>query len=167
MYPDTRWKTHQNLLRQNIHPNQHLQNSVNKYGLQNFDFKIIKYSKILYLNRFEKLYIRTKKTYNSKYGYNKTMGGDGGRIHEDSMNKRLSNNNKIGVKYVSKFIDSSYKQGFRYRYSHPDGHHLYSYDLRKLKHKVLQQQYEWFIVNEKTYRQALKENYILREKYGR
>ena len=165
--PTVRWETHQKYLLENRHANQHLQNSVNKYGLNNFIFYIIKYTKSKYLNRLEKLYIRIYKTYDSQYGYNKTMGGDGGAPTKDIILKKTFRNNKIGVKYISKFIDKGYKQGFRYRYSHPSGKHIYSYDLNKLKEKALERQYDWIIINPETYMIALKENDLLRKKYGR
>ena len=95
---------------------------MNKYGIENFTFTLVKACKPQYLNRFEKLYIRIYQTTNDNYGYNKTIGGDNVNIRQ----------NKVGVRFVSRFIDKRYKQGFRYRYANPNGQHLYSYDLIKL-----------------------------------
>ena len=67
-------------------PNDHLKNAFNKYGKENFEFKIIKYCKEKYLDRFEKLYIRTNDTMNPNKGYNKEAGGN--------LNKHLSEETK-------------------------------------------------------------------------
>lgn len=60
-------------------PNPHLGNSIRKYGLENFtiieEFKVASNKKEL--NKMEIDYIKTFKSYNPLYGYNKTMGGEG------------------------------------------------------------------------------------------
>lgn len=114
------------------------------------------------------MYIRI---YNSFYhGYNLTKGGEG--LDEESLCRRaLANSlatNRIGVMNVSKFTDTKYKQGFRYRYQNSiTGQHIYSYDLLKLKQKVEDNNYKWLVINEGLYKQSLLENKQLRVLYGR
>ena len=71
-----RFNTHKHKLRNNIHPNAHLQSSFNKYGEDNFEFGLLKATKEKYLNRLERLYIKKHNTANPKYGYNKALGGN-------------------------------------------------------------------------------------------
>ena len=73
-----RWKHHKFLLNSNLHYNSHLQSSWNKYGEKNFKFTIIDICNELDLDDKEKYYIMFFNTYNDKFGYNLTFGGDGG-----------------------------------------------------------------------------------------
>ncbi len=81
--------------------NKHLFNSINKYGINNFKFEIllaintINELNEINLNEIEIEYIRKYKSYISKFGYNKTLGGDGQRCNEETRNKiRLQALNK-------------------------------------------------------------------------
>jgi len=65
-------------LKTNTHENSHFQNSWNKYGEENFEVFILKECSEKELNETEIYYIKKFNTRNSKYGYNKTTGGDGG-----------------------------------------------------------------------------------------
>jgi len=66
-----RFKQHQKELRGKYHKNDHLQKSINKYGLTNFDFDIISICDIKRLIKEEDKYINKLNTMNSKNGYNK------------------------------------------------------------------------------------------------
>ena len=72
--------THYNTLKLNLHPNKHLQSSFNKHGEQAFEYSwvpiTVKTKQTL--NTVEKLAIYLAQSSNSKFGYNKTEGGDGG-----------------------------------------------------------------------------------------
>lgn len=94
-----RWKNHLTGLYGGYHTNKHLQNSFDKYGENNFDFNIIKVCKPLYLDRFEKLYIRIFDTLNQEKGYNKIAGGN--------ENKKYSSESKENI---SKGLKKYYKE---------------------------------------------------------
>ena len=72
-----RWKQHIFNLNGNIHINDHLQSSWNKYGKDNFTFYIIEKCLQDELCDREKYYISKFNTTNNKHGYNMTSGGDG------------------------------------------------------------------------------------------
>jgi group I intron endonuclease len=71
-----RFKRHLRELKNNIHTNDHLQRSWNKYGKNNFKFEIIEQVEENQLNSREVYWIEYYKSHNSEYGYNKTLGGD-------------------------------------------------------------------------------------------
>jgi hypothetical protein len=52
-----RWDTHKRQLANNTHPNEHLQNYVNKYGLDNLIFRVIEEVPAAELDAAEKNYI--------------------------------------------------------------------------------------------------------------
>lgn len=85
-----RWNIHKSLLNRDIHPNEHLQSSWNKYGADNFDFKLIKCCKSRYLDRFEKLQIKIHDSVDSSKGYNLDSGGSVGYIITDEVRKKMS-----------------------------------------------------------------------------
>ena len=75
-------------LLKNTH-NQHLKNSIKKYGIENFEVDEefdIAYSKEE-LDKLEKMYIDIYETMKNKYGYNKREGGSRGRFSEESRKK--------------------------------------------------------------------------------
>lgn len=61
---------HWNDLNKNNHPNEHLQNSWNKYGKESFKFKIIEECNIENIEKREEFYCIKYKTFDNKYGYN-------------------------------------------------------------------------------------------------
>jgi group I intron endonuclease len=71
-------------------PNDHIKNAFNKYGKENFDFKIIKVCKEKYLDRFEKLYIRINDTQNPDKGYNKESGGNPNKTLSEETRQKMS-----------------------------------------------------------------------------
>ena len=83
-----RWNKHKNDLIKNKHINTHLQNAWNKYGENNFEFKIIKEcNNDDNLNELETFYIKKYKSNNIKYGYNLTSGGEGYKLNDYVKNK--------------------------------------------------------------------------------
>lgn len=86
--------------------NVHLKNSIEKYGINNFE--IIKELDIAYskqeLNEKEKFYISLYKSTNKDFGYNKMSGGDNSKMSEETKNKmsknKTSENNPMAKKVV-------------------------------------------------------------------
>ena len=64
------------MLKFNLLHNSHLQSSIIKYGRENFTFEILEFSNKENLNNQEKYWIDFYKSYNPKFGYNKTFGGE-------------------------------------------------------------------------------------------
>jgi len=67
--------------------NKHLQNSWNKYGEQNFNFKTIKNCEENQLDDQEIYWIEYYKSDNPNFGYNKKSGGSNGRPTKETKNK--------------------------------------------------------------------------------
>ena len=88
----TRWYNHKHSLRNGVHYNLHLQKSWNKYGEDNFEFCIIEKCSEKNLDQLEVLYISQYQSYNSTFGYNLTLGGEGG-IPNYETRKKLSQAN--------------------------------------------------------------------------
>lgn len=82
----SRWSTHKRELNNNIHDNDYLQNSWNKYGKENFTFKIIEICEKEKLKEREILYISTLKT-KRPGGYNLNDGGNGSNPTPETIEK--------------------------------------------------------------------------------
>ena len=89
IYSITNKKTGQKYIGQSIHieqrfeqhkhnkkPVTYIDRAINKYGADNFEFKILEKCKPNELNKLEKRYIKKYNTYKSKNHYNLTSGGD-------------------------------------------------------------------------------------------
>lgn len=74
------------------HTNRHLQNSIKKYGVDNFEFIVLEECTRETLNEREMYWIAYYKSNEHEYGYNKTKGGDGtpGFIPDDEIRDKLS-----------------------------------------------------------------------------
>ena len=83
------------MLKFNLLHNSHLQSSILKYGRENFTFEILEFSNEENLNNREKYWIDFYKSYNPKFGYNKTFGGDG-LIATEEIKLKISNS-LIGI----------------------------------------------------------------------
>lgn len=94
-----RWYEHMLSLENNTHNNVYLQRSWNKYGSEVFDFTILESCSQIDLNHREEHYIQVLDSYNTDYGYNLTLGGDGsvGFKHSDET-KELISQLQIGKK---------------------------------------------------------------------
>lgn len=88
----TRWYNHKHDLRNGSHYNSHLQQSWNKYGEENFDFCIVEKCDEQFLDQLEISYIAFYKSYNGQFGYNLTLGGEGG-IPNNETREKLSKAN--------------------------------------------------------------------------
>lgn len=95
---NNRFRCHIYELNNNKHNNEHLQSAWNKYGEKNFKFEILKECHIDDLNDNEEYFIRYYSSNNRKYGYNKTIGGDGGdtftnNICKEEIREKISSAN--------------------------------------------------------------------------
>ena len=72
---DSRWIKHKNALNHNYHINKHLQGAWNKYGKDNFEFKVLEECDRKELNYKEIYWIKTLES--KEHGYNMDNGGDG------------------------------------------------------------------------------------------
>ena len=96
-----RWSDHKKGLRNNKHHNAHLQNSWNKYGQDNFKFKIIeKVDNVDNLLKREQHWIDTLQVANRKKGYNicPTAGNSLGKKHSEETKKKLQGENNSNSK---------------------------------------------------------------------
>lgn len=77
--------------------NEHLKNSYDKYGLDNFE--VIKQFDVAHskeeLDYLEDMYICLYDTINPKYGYNKKRGGSHGKHTEEALQKQRENQPKL------------------------------------------------------------------------
>ena len=87
-----RWYTHKYTLRVNKHDNSYLQYAWNKYGEENFEFKILEIVSIEDLIVREQFHMDIFKVYERKYGYNlsKTAGNTLGFKFSDESKLKMS-----------------------------------------------------------------------------
>lgn len=98
------YQDHRASLRNNIHINKHLQSSWNKYGESNFTFEIIEQVAFKWaLNNLERFWIKTYKSHDRNFGFNKTIGGDGCRVNEETREK-------IRQAHLGKVLSIDHKQ---------------------------------------------------------
>lgn len=96
-----RQTNHLSSLRNNTHSNKHLQNSWNKYGESNFEFRILKECSVEELDNWEKWFISAYQTYNRKYGFNYEKGGNLKKIVSQETKQKLRQIN-LGKKHSEK-----------------------------------------------------------------
>lgn len=83
----SRLKNHKDNLNKNRHINFHLQNSWNKYGESNFEFKPILECEQKELNMYEQYFIFNFESYNDLFGYNQNYGGNSGMMPLETKSK--------------------------------------------------------------------------------
>lgn len=131
IYSITNKKTGQKYIGQSIHierrfeqhkynkkPVTHIDRAINKYGADNFEFKILEECKPTELNKLEKRYIKKYNTYKSKNHYNLTSGGDSN--YKTSLEAR----NKMSAKAFERHNGKGAKRDINYllnRYYAKDG----------------------------------------------
>lgn len=89
-----RWRHHKNELNSNIHFNDYLQKSWNKYGEDNFRFYVLEFCDVDQLDELEVYYIALYNTLNRDKGYNLTSGGTDNRTYSDETRVKISNSLK-------------------------------------------------------------------------
>ena len=82
-----RKKQHENAFNRKDGVNTHLQHSIDKYGIVNFEFLIIEEVSLDTIDEREQYWIQNFQSFNPLVGYNKTMGGDGGNLTEETKIK--------------------------------------------------------------------------------
>lgn len=89
---ERRLNQHKRNLINNNHSNEHLQNSVQKYGIENFIFEVVGEVDEENLDYVERWLIQSNNTNNRKYGYNKDDGGhENHRPNEETRQKMREN----------------------------------------------------------------------------
>lgn len=81
---------HKTLLRNNKHENKYLQNSYNKYGYKNFEFKVIENCKEECLDEKEIYWIQYYDSMNRSKGYNRESGGNKNKHFDDERIKSIT-----------------------------------------------------------------------------
>jgi group I intron endonuclease len=100
------------MLRKNIHDNNHLQNSYNKFGEKKFTFTILELCNIEDLIMLENKYINTYKTDNSEFGYNLAKVNEFRRnTFNDDVKLSLSKYNLNKNGNIKKFILTEISNG--------------------------------------------------------
>jgi group I intron endonuclease len=91
-----RLSEHKWYLKNNNHENPHLQNAVNKYGLDNFDFSILEDVEQSKLLEREQYYLDLYKSYEEETGYNirRKAKSNLGLKHSKETIRKISENNK-------------------------------------------------------------------------
>lgn len=75
--------------------NKHFYRTILKYGWDSFEHIILHdYLTEWEAEELEKLFIAHYKTYDKKYGFNKTMGGESGKIMTNEVRKKMSESRK-------------------------------------------------------------------------
>lgn len=95
-----RIKSHREMLKYDVHPNKHLQRAFNIVGEMQFKYTILECCAEADLNHKEISWIQSLKTHNSEFGYNKTLGGDGGKTDDNTNNSRLGILAKTVIKHL-------------------------------------------------------------------
>lgn len=101
------------MLSNNIHDNEHLQNSYNKYGYENFIFETVESCDESELILKENFYILNKKSNDSNFGYNLALVNDFRRNkYNESVKIKLSKHNLLKNGNFLSFKLISLKDGF-------------------------------------------------------
>lgn len=87
---EARWCKHKSELNNNIHFNDYLQKSWNKYGEDNFKFYVLEFCDINKLDKLEVYYIDLYQTLNRQNGYNLTSGGAFNKKYSDETRLKIS-----------------------------------------------------------------------------
>lgn len=97
---DYRFVLHKRELKNGKHCNQHLLAAWRKYGEDNFIFSILEECEVNDLNQKEIFWIKSLQSYKKEFGYNKILGGTGGRLNAESLEKMRQSS--IGKKLSEK-----------------------------------------------------------------
>ena len=89
-----RWSQHKNELNGNVHFNDYLQKSWNKYGEDNFRFYVLEYCEVDKLDELEVYYINMYETLSRDSGYNLTSGGSDNKTYSNETRIKISNSLK-------------------------------------------------------------------------
>lgn len=84
---EQRFSFHKKRLLSGKHKNKHFQSSFDKNGIENFEFSIIELCEETLLCEREKFWIAYYKSHNRQFGYNKTYGGEFGRLSDEIVQR--------------------------------------------------------------------------------
>lgn len=109
---------HKNKLKHNKHYNNYLQNAWNKYGSNNFRFKVIKKVSINKLDKIEKKYIKKYKNINKSY--NIELGGNNKKVMAKETIKKIADSQKKKVILLNtmEIFESIKKASKKYNVKH-------------------------------------------------
>lgn len=114
--PQSRFSNHIYELNKNIHDNEHMQRSWNKYGKNVFIFELVEYCYDLYtLDEREIYWIKYFNSTNPLIGYNIALGGKGKHSVSDITRQKLSiigkgNKSRTGQKDTPEMIEAKRKR---------------------------------------------------------
>ena len=84
---ENRLSYHKRRLQTGKHKNEHLQNAWKNYGEESFEFGIIEECSEEILPEREKFWISFHKSHDREFGYNKTYGGEFGRLSNEIVQR--------------------------------------------------------------------------------
>lgn len=84
---EKRFLFHKRRLISGKHKNKHFQSSFDTYGLENFEFSILEECNEDILSEREKYWIVFYKSHDREFGYNKTYGGEFGRLSDEIVQR--------------------------------------------------------------------------------
>jgi len=153
----SRWRMHRRELNSNMHKNDYLQNSWNKYGEDNFEFEILELCEAEDLNELEIHYIEKYGTFdNDEKGYNLESGGQYPKLSQSSKKKlskslreiRKKTKTSTGFYRVVIAKDETCLNGFRWVYGYNENGkrvEISRTDLLELKKEVISRGLDWVI----------------------
>lgn len=112
-----RWQDHKSELRNDKHPNIHLQRAWNLYGEESFNFSVIDICEDSELNAKEIYWINYYDTY--KNGYNRTLGGEGTRGFKLSEERRAQISKDLTGRPVKEQTRKLMSEHMKYQYNDP------------------------------------------------
>ena len=115
--------------------NRYLYDAINKYGKENFIIELTEDCEYDLANEREIYYINFYNSNNKEFGYNMTIGGDGGRMPDESLKKMIVK--KTGMK-MSEETKRKISKANKGKIPHPmteDIKEKISKSLKKLGHK--------------------------------
>lgn len=85
-----RWNDHKNELNGNRHHNVYLQRAWDKYGEENFDFRVLEICDKSFLDNRENYYIKTLNCLDHNFGYNIESGGNANKTMARETRDKIS-----------------------------------------------------------------------------
>lgn len=99
---EKRFLKHQGYLKNNYHPNQHLQNAYKKHGKDSFEYKVLRECSTEELDVWERIFIRFFDSL--KNGYNKASGGNKFKTFSDESKEKMSLSQKGNTKSKGRIV---------------------------------------------------------------
>ena len=105
IYLKRRMRDHQRKLETGTHPNTYLQHAVDKYGISNFDFRIVERCNYSDIDNKERYWIHYFRSSERDFGYNMEDGGHNGRKYsEDRVEALTGENNSMFGKHQTEEV---------------------------------------------------------------